>query len=305
MNPRVLIVLLLIPFSAISQAKGVVRDSLSKASIPYINIWVENENVGTTSDEEGNFQLPKISKGKVLVFSGIGFETRRVSLDSTVSIVYLMPKSLSLAEVVVLARRGTRKLVVGKYRDRKIKFYFGTLNTPLVFAKFFPYSSGYEAKRYMNQIKVATESDIDSARFNVRLYAVGSDGQPSDYLYDQNIIGIAKKGKRSTIIDISDLNIRFPEEGLFVAIEWLIIESNRYEYEGTGKPIDKSIRDRARNKSNAFSYEPAVGVVPSDTNNNSWILTKGIWSRVFKGKTQSGKEGNKNTQLAIELTLSN
>jgi hypothetical protein len=306
MNPRKLIVLLLfIPFCAICQTKGVVRDSLSKAAIPYINIWVEQENVGTTSDEEGNFQLPKISKGKALIFSAIGYETRRVILDSSVLSVYLIPKRISLSEVVISAKSGTRKLVVGKYRDGQIKYYFGTLNSPLVFAKFFPYRKEYEEKPYLEQIKVATESDIDSALFHVRLYSVGADGQPGDYLYDQSITGIARKGKRPTRIDVADMNIRIPEEGLFVAIEWLIIDSNLYEYEGTGKPIDKSIRGKAKNKSNVYSYEPAVGVVASVTNNNSWMYTKGIWSRVFKGQSQSGNKEKKYTQLAIELTLTN
>ena len=34
-----------------SQLKGVVKDSISGQPIPYVNIWVENENIGTTSEQ--------------------------------------------------------------------------------------------------------------------------------------------------------------------------------------------------------------------------------------------------------------
>jgi len=39
-----------ITFSLSAQIKGVVKDSLSGEPIPYVNIWVENETIGTTSE---------------------------------------------------------------------------------------------------------------------------------------------------------------------------------------------------------------------------------------------------------------
>jgi len=41
--------LLLISVSAWAQISGVVKDSITKQPIPYVNISVENENKGTTS----------------------------------------------------------------------------------------------------------------------------------------------------------------------------------------------------------------------------------------------------------------
>ena len=49
--------LLLISFSLSAQIKGVVKDSISGKPIAYVNIWVENENIGTTSEENGSFSL--------------------------------------------------------------------------------------------------------------------------------------------------------------------------------------------------------------------------------------------------------
>ncbi len=40
-----------------SQIKGVVKDSISGEPIPFVNIWVENETIGTTSEADGTFFL--------------------------------------------------------------------------------------------------------------------------------------------------------------------------------------------------------------------------------------------------------
>jgi hypothetical protein len=39
-----------------AQVKGIVVDENDKP-IPYVNIWVENENIGTTSEEDGRFSI--------------------------------------------------------------------------------------------------------------------------------------------------------------------------------------------------------------------------------------------------------
>ncbi|WP_396162533.1 hypothetical protein [Flavobacterium sp.] len=44
---RLLLFLLLLGFYTSAQIKGVVKDSISGEPIPYVNIWVENELIGT------------------------------------------------------------------------------------------------------------------------------------------------------------------------------------------------------------------------------------------------------------------
>jgi CarboxypepD_reg-like domain len=61
--------LLLISFSISAQIKGVVKDSISGKPIPYVNILVENENIGTTSEENGEFVIYPSEKSKRLYFS--------------------------------------------------------------------------------------------------------------------------------------------------------------------------------------------------------------------------------------------
>ena len=70
------LVLFFISFSLSAQIKGVVKDSISGEPIPYVNIWVENETIGTTSETNGNFSLD-IKEEKVLVFSALGYEVKK------------------------------------------------------------------------------------------------------------------------------------------------------------------------------------------------------------------------------------
>ena len=67
--------LILFSISFFSQTKGIVVDESGKP-IPYVNIWVENENIGTTSEENGAFSI-NVSDNKYLIFSAIGYVTQR------------------------------------------------------------------------------------------------------------------------------------------------------------------------------------------------------------------------------------
>ena len=76
-----IIVLLLISVSTWAQISGVVKDSITKQPIPYVNISVENENKGTTSEENGTFSIHVSEKSKNLIFSALGFERKTVQIS--------------------------------------------------------------------------------------------------------------------------------------------------------------------------------------------------------------------------------
>lgn len=59
------LILLFLSISALAQQKGIVKDSISKQPIPYVNISVENENIGTTSEENGAFYFLLMIKTKI------------------------------------------------------------------------------------------------------------------------------------------------------------------------------------------------------------------------------------------------
>ena len=87
-----------ITISLSAQIRGVVKDSISGEPIPYVNIWVENETIGTTSETNGSFSLD-IKEEKLLVFSALGYEIKKVS--SKTDLILLKPKVFELNEMEV------------------------------------------------------------------------------------------------------------------------------------------------------------------------------------------------------------
>ena len=56
----------LFSLSLSAQIKGVVTDSLSGKPIPFVSVWSENQNIGTTSEEDGTFTINTNEKSKRL-----------------------------------------------------------------------------------------------------------------------------------------------------------------------------------------------------------------------------------------------
>ena len=73
---RLLVLLLLISVTVMAQVKGIVVDEFNKP-ISYVNIWVENENNSTTSEENGEFTI-NCQPNKNLIFSALGYEKKTV-----------------------------------------------------------------------------------------------------------------------------------------------------------------------------------------------------------------------------------
>jgi hypothetical protein len=280
-----------------SQLKSVIIDSETKEKIPYVNVWVENENIGTTSNEKGEFEL-KVNTTKSILFSAIGFETKKISSDSIKNIVELKPQITELNEVVINSKKLTQEIVIGEFKKSKINTYFACGINPWITARFFKHNKDkYGKTPFLKKIRLLTKSDVENSKFNIRLYSVNENGEPENYIYEKNIIGIAEKGKKTTEIDISNLNIEFPENGFFIAIEWLIIEENKYEFEHTIKGSSKKLK--------IISYEPAIGIIPAETDENSWTFNQGKWSKVLKNPEGNKNYGEKYNLIAIELTLTN
>jgi hypothetical protein len=202
-----------------------------------------------------------------------------------------------LDEIFINSKKSTQELIIGEFKKYKINHYFGCGIKPWISARFFKYNSNFDKTPFIKKIRVLTKSDVKGSKFNIRLYGVNENGEPKNYIYDKNIIGIAKKGKKTTEIDISKLNIEFPKNGFFIAIEWLIIEHNKYEYKYT--------MEGSRKKLYGISYEPAIGTLPAETDENSWVFNQGKWRKVWKNVGTSKNYNDKYSLLAIELTLTN
>jgi len=283
-----------------AQLKGLVLDSVSNEAIPYVNIWVQNADIGTSSDINGKFILTDIEADKVLIFSAVGYKTKRIIYKPALHIVKLQQDTVELSEVIIKSKQKHKELKIGKFNKSKISFYYGCNGTPWMHARFFAYEPVYIETPYLKNITILTNSQIKNAKFIVRLYTQAENGKPDKYLYNKPIIGNAKKGNKRTKIDLSEFKISFPKKGIFISVEWLIIEENKYAYKYT-------MGRHSKKKHDGIAYQPSFGNIIIETNKNAWIFNKGRWDKPKKFKTIhfNNKYTNKFPVLACELTLTN
>ena len=211
--------------SLFSQIKGKVVDE-NNEPLSYVNILVENENIGTTSDLDGSFSL-NIKEEKTVIFSILGFEKLKLK-SSQVSLVKMIPATYQLGEIAIGNKKETKQIEIGK-TENTIRQAFE--NGPRFDAKFFPYKSNYGKNKYIKKVSVYTESNINEAIVKIHFYEIDANGLPGDELIEKDFIAKVKRGSRMTQFDVSSLNMIFPKKGLFVAIERLFIESNKLEKE--------------------------------------------------------------------------
>ena len=221
---RLFSLLIFISCSLSAQIKGVVKDSLTGKPIPFVNIWVQNENIGSTSEENGSFTLDT-KQGKILIFSTLGFE-KKIIKASDASEVNLKPIAYSLDEVVISKSIGTKSVEIGK---TKTEIYQAFDNGPKIDTKFFSYFPSYMKTKYIKQVSIYADSRIEDAIIKIHFYEADANGFPGEELLDKDFIVTVKKGTRTNRFDLMDFNMKFPKNGLFVGFEKLMIEKNKTE----------------------------------------------------------------------------
>ena len=270
MNEKRLIwIFLIVSQFALSQIKGVVKDSISGQPIPYVNIWVENETIGTTSEENGSFSLD-IKEEKVLVFSALGYESKKLSSKN--EIILLKPKVFELKEVVIEQPKFKKEIEIGNYESSGFRISIGNINSAILFKP----NDEMLAHPYLKKVIFLTKSDIDKAKIRIKILRVDVHNSPGESLLDEEIIVIVNKGKNKNSIDLSSYNFIIPKEGFFISFEKLLIEENKFYSEYTYKDkLGKKITRKS------MSIEPELCFVPEEndivwysTINGNWIKSK-------------------------------
>ncbi len=292
---RLIWIFLVVSQFAFSQIRGVVKDSISGEPIPFVNIWVENETIGTTSETNGSFSLD-IKEDKVLVFSALGYEVKKASSKSEV--ILLKSKVFELKEVIIEQPKFKKEIEIGNF-NKPLGFHIsGDLEWSN--AKFFKYDTTYEQTKFIKKIKITTRSKVNNAKFKIRIFSVNKEGSPEDDLLYEDIIVMVKKGKRKNIIDISNFKLVFPKEGLFIAYEVLKIESNKYEFKYTENESKKLV------KKTFYAPDFECNLVEEQ---NTYHFKLGKWTKLQKWhNNETGlheRYNNKVFEPAINLILTN
>lgn len=205
---------------------GQVIDADTEEPLPYVNIGLVNQNIGTVTDEAGYFELEVPENGyadATLRFSMIGFEPQDFTLqeyrDQKILTIPLKEKATALEEVVlttkknkyqtkILGNKTTSQLIYAAFTTNKLGNEMGFLvrgrKNPMILKKF--------------NVSLV-ENDYGPIRFRLNFYDL-KEGLPNETLLNENII--VETDIQSGIVskDLTPYEIVIDQD-FFVAIEWI------------------------------------------------------------------------------------
>ncbi|MDI1317567.1 carboxypeptidase-like regulatory domain-containing protein [Flavobacterium sp.] len=284
------ILFLFFTFSISAQIKGVVIDENNKP-ISFVNIWVEDESIGTTSQENGTFSID-ISSEKTVVFSAVGFETKRMTISDKQKVV-LKEAVFKLEEVVIEKSKQTKELEIGGMKKIHHRQLSG--DNPWIYAKRFNYDENYKATPFIKNIVFYSDSEIKNAKLKIRIFQL-QDSLPANDLIEEDIIVSVKKGMKKNVIDISKYKLKMPKNGVVIGLEWLIIAENYYEFK---------YQDSKKKRITMPNYQPSL-VVNYFEERNAFNYRGGKWYWSYITNTNGNHPWtNKIMTPAINLILTN
>ena len=285
MKTRYIIPILILIFAqtGFAQIRCVLLDVETNEPIDYANIWIENHDVGTFSNQYGFFSLVTNSTSEKIIITHVGYNTKHIFIKEIKDTIFLNPIILKLNTVIIAKKKNKKNIIIDEIKENDVVLYFGTdLKYPWIIAKYFPYDAKFENLRFLKKISLITGID-QKADFNIRIYSASEDGKPYEYLSSENIIATAKKGFHKTEVDISKLNILFPKDGLFIAIE-NIKDVNSPKFKNTSL---------------------VLGLDLSNKSQSTYFYYKGEWlEKIDSAKNKENKMLNLFKAVMIELTLS-
>lgn len=295
----------LFSFAQEQVAKGLIVDKDTKAPVPYVNISILESQIGTSSDEDGKYSLALKDDhlNKKVNLSSLGYKdsTLAVSVFLKQKEILLQPIAEALEEVVIFEKFEEEFIEINKIKRNKLRGGYAAGSKPWILALHFPYNNKYSKTKYLNHLKVYVNRSgfikRYKSKFRIRIFEVNDKGMPGDDMLMNDIIVETTKKQKEVVIDLSEFNIVFPKEGLFIALEGLAIPFNAFEDTSTyvnkdGEKITRQIVRYSPSFSATVEKKEKMKVVKFD--NNEWYD--------FNVPLM---EKNKTFVPAITLTLSN
>lgn len=255
---RQLFLLFLIYQGINGQTQVFLKDKLTNLPIAYANIWKEKQ-LYRSSDSTGVFKVEQQDMGMEFKITCVGYHDAVLKLSEVLT---LEPSAIALNEVKITKRKSEKIVKLGKAKrgDSVYAVQYDAKNG--MSAKFFENTNN---SAFINNVKFCAFASNKNRIVNLLFYTVGENGQPKEIINTENISVKIKKGNHITEVDVSNLAIEYPKEGVFVVIQHLLLEQNK-EY---AKPYYP----------NGFFYEPSIAVDLTKGYKDTWYFKEETWHK--------------------------
>lgn len=271
---------LILLFSIFQSNNCVIVDKQTKKNIPYSTIKFLGNNNGIYTSEKGSFFLSNIKTDSVEI-TNIGYHSLKMKKSDIKDTIFLIPKIEQLSEINIDLRKSKKKIIGYRKKAKELSWHV-TPKTEL--ATLIKYNKKLE-NAYLNKIyipigKESFKKEKDNyisifpkfnSVFRVNIYS-NVNNSPNKRLLDSAItINCNENSKNIITIDVSNENINFPKEGLFVGIEMIgKLKNNRVINDKKGSILPSFKFTKKKNKKIiSSSYIKTVFV------GNKWTNIKG------------------------------
>lgn len=203
----------------------------------------------------------------------------------------------------------SNEVLIDAYSHSDIVTSLGISNKSVTKAKFFKHSKKTKTNSIIKTVVVNTNSEVEGAKMKLHFYKVNLDGSPGVEISNP-LIFECKKGRNDTEIDVEFNAISIPENGIFIAFEWLILDENSYQANQSiiGKNAVTESTIEGKKSETVLKYAPNIGVIPLRKNNiwelkdDQWVSSKKEKKRFILG-TNPNPFYNKYYGIAVSLIL--
>jgi hypothetical protein len=239
---------------------GTILEDSTLTPLPYVAITLAGTNFSAIADQNGYFELEadySNSLSNLLVFSSMGFQGDSLKIipgECEGLTLTMKPKSYDVPEVIVHVREYFIEKIGNTREHEAGSLYLDThgQQTALLIKN---------RKRKQGQIKAVeyylSDDGNTDAPFRIRIYEADSNGMPAKDLIEDAIVVKPQIENGWYTLNIENLQLKIPENGLFIAIEG-VYPDDYDNYFGESEFIDLAKQGNKQN-STTLAYGQRIG----------------------------------------------
>lgn len=231
---RILIVFLFLNYTNINAQKTYkIKDTINNINIPYASIKIIGGKKGFYTNELGEFSSNYLTNVDSVEISHINYYSIILKVNKLKESIFLKPKKNLLDEIIISTKKKSKQKTIGYIKKQKKLSWFIQPKSKL--STLIKLTKNYNEKSIIKsiQIPIGKKTIINDGKkfikitpnfnsiFRVELFS-NNNNKPNFSLLNEPIVINCNQNSNDIInIDVSNQNIRYPKEGIFISVEMI------------------------------------------------------------------------------------
>lgn len=208
--------------------QGYILDKQTSEALPFAIISDLEQKFGCYTDTLGFFILNYLSENDSIKVSSLGYKSVYTNIQNLKSDakIFLETDPIQLEQIVVTPKKIKTKVMEVGFSPKKSNLFVVASYSANINTTFIPFPKK-ASKVLIKSVKFTYQMAPKNYPLRIRILTKKTDGSPGDDIVTDNIVfNNYNKGRiQDADIDISKYNISMPQEGVFIALEWIMDKS--------------------------------------------------------------------------------